>query len=450
MRSHPNPVAFLSSLLVKLCFSQARLRHSLTWMFYRNISFLVACSIAYSTTCQPCRAEDPVDKVGGKPVPVWCLDFSPDGSMLAVAGGEREGGGILQIWNAHDWSCVLDVPEDRALTCVAFSPDGQSLVIGTQKGQFAIFDLATKKTTAFWESGKWAVYGATWTPDGKRIVGACANGVIKVWDAKTQALQITFDIWEADGIVDPGLRSHSDRNQWDVAVSADGKTLLSGGWNDTTRLWNMETHKLIRQFGAEDQSTQGVKLMPNEKHFVSASMKTGCVRIREIQSFRERMTLPVSGRDLAVHPDGTMIAASSMTDVRIYRVNLDQPTAENRMRAIALIKDLDSPDENLRSTALTSLQSMGPTIEPILYDAIHLKQKPPSEKMQELLGELLEQARKPTEITVLGNLQGEVRQVVFCPQGKLIATSTLTGNVHVFAAPDFKLEHQFKVTSFNE
>ncbi|MDB5391637.1 MAG: repeat protein [Planctomycetaceae bacterium] len=388
-------------------------------------------------------AADPGADAGGKPVPVWCLDFSPDGSLLAAGGGDREGAGILQLWNTTDWTSILAIPEDRALTCVAFSPDGRSLAVGTQKGQFAIFDIASKKTAAFWESGKWAVYGVTWTPDGNRIIGACANGAIKVWDAKTQALQVNFDVWQADGIEDPGLRGHADRNQWDVAVTADGKTLISGGWNDTTRVWSLATQKLIRSFSDEDKSTQGVKLMPDEKHFVSAGMKTGCVRIRDTKTFRERMTLPVSGRDLAVHPNGSLIAASSMTDVRVYRVNLELPGPAATSRANEFIKQLDAVDPRQRANAIQSLKEMGPCIEPLLDEIMRSK----SEKLIDQVRELWETLRTATEVAVLGDLKGEVRQVVFSPTGKFLAASTLTGEVRVWTVPDFVLHQSFIVKS---
>lgn len=405
----------------------------------RQITWLLSALLLVFTSL--CQAEEPPAEGEGRPVPVWSLDFSPDGSLLAAAGGERDGGGVLQVWDTRDWTSILAIPEDRGLTCVAFSPDGKSLAVGTQKGQFAIFDVASQKTTAFWESGKWAVYGVTWTPDGKRIVGACANGVIKVWDAKSQTLQITFDVWQTDGIADPGLRSHLDRNQWDVAVTADGKTLLSGGWNDTTRLWNLESQKQIRAFGGQDQSTQGVKLMPDEKHFVSAGMKTGCVRIREMQTFRERMTLPVSGRDVAVHPNGTLIAACSLSDVQVFRVNLESPNAAAQLRARALIKQLSAEDPQVRAMALASLKEMGPQVEPLLYEALQSKPVQSNAQIQELWEEL----RTPQPLRVLADLQGEVRQVVFSPTGKFLAASTLTGDVRVWNVPEFTPHQQFKV-----
>jgi WD40 repeat protein len=383
-----------------------------------------------------------------QPVPVWCLDFSADGSMLAAAAGQRNGPGVVHVWNTHTWEPIFVVPEDRAATCVAFSPDGHSLAVGTQRGDIVIVivDIPSQTTTRRWPSGKGAVFGVTWTPDSQRVVGACANGAIKVWDAKSGELQAALDIWKTDGIDDPGLRGHSDRNVWNLAVTSDGKTLLSGGWNDTTRVWSLETLELIHSFAGEDESTQGVELTPDERHFLTAGLGTGQVRIRETRSLRERVTLPVAGRDAAVHPDGGLIAASTLEDVRVYGVHLDAPAPAVALRAKTLIEQLNSDDVDLRTRAVLSLEKLGPTIEPILYEAL---QSAP-EASVEPLRLLCEDFRKLVPVAVLDGLPGEVRQVAFSPTGKYLAASTTSGEVRIWNIPEFTTHRQFNVTIASE
>ena len=55
------------------------------------------------------------------------MDFSPDGSILATAGGfEYE----VRLWDVESGDLLLSLPHNDQLTSVAFSPDGRLLAVG--------------------------------------------------------------------------------------------------------------------------------------------------------------------------------------------------------------------------------------------------------------------------------------------------------------------------------
>ncbi|MBX3085624.1 MAG: TIR domain-containing protein [Anaerolineae bacterium] len=114
--------------------------------------------------------------------------ISPDGKMLAVAGGSRS----IQLFNFASGALIgtLDAPEE-GVTQVNFSADS-----------------------------RW-------------LVSAHADGGVRLWDAASRQLITTF--------------SGHQGTVYAVAIAPDGKTLLTGGIDKTVRLWDTATGKELRQ-----------------------------------------------------------------------------------------------------------------------------------------------------------------------------------------------------------
>src|SRR5262249_52015376 len=75
--------------------------------------------------------------------------------------------------------------------CLAFTPDGKSVVIGGAEGDVCFFDLASGKESRRFvghdpsaedEGGVW---GAIFTPDGRTLIIWDSEGIVRFWDARS-------------------------------------------------------------------------------------------------------------------------------------------------------------------------------------------------------------------------------------------------------------------------
>jgi WD40 repeat protein len=67
------------------------------------------------------------------------------------------------------------------------------------------------------------VFSVAWSPDGKRIASGSGDHTVKVWDASTGKIVLTYS-------------DHSDRVNT-VAWSPDGKYIASGSFDNTVKVW---------------------------------------------------------------------------------------------------------------------------------------------------------------------------------------------------------------------
>src|SRR5262245_12892197 len=123
-------------------------------------------------------------------------------------------------------------------------------------------------------------------------------GDVKVWDVKTGA-----QIASLEG--QPTI-------VWSVAVSPDGKTLITSGYDGKIILWNV-AEKKPQQTLEKKGWIRRVTLSPDAKNF-AAAMEDGNVILFETEGPKELKTFKAHEAavyDVAFSPDGALLATSS-------------------------------------------------------------------------------------------------------------------------------------------
>jgi len=198
------------------------------------------------------------------------LAFTPDGRRLVSA----HKNGYLRLWDLEPSRHHFMIGHRGPVRRVVFSPNGELLVSSGADGRAISWDLATGHPRWHLPTEGGDAVAATFSRNGAHLVTAGKDGVVRLWDHKYHQQH-------------KRLRGHS-RPVWDMAFSPNGKILATAD-AFTTRLWEGVGGKLLRTIKHPGLAFRWQPLGHNP----------GC---------------------LAFHPDGTLLAKSSQSEVHVHEV----------------------------------------------------------------------------------------------------------------------------------
>jgi WD40 repeat protein len=181
-----------------------------------------------------------------RPRKIVSLAYSRDGSWLA-AGTFEEG---IVVWDvaAKKTVATLKLPskeyEDNAIGASAFLPVKERLGAASDGGGVTLWDVSRQQPLATLATHNGFATGVAVSPDGKTVVSGGMDGRIL--------------LTPVDPIAPPiELRGHR-AGVTSVAFSTDGRTIASGGRDGTVRLWQTSSHQPFLVFTPRSASSQGV------------------------------------------------------------------------------------------------------------------------------------------------------------------------------------------------
>jgi WD40 repeat protein len=145
--------------------------------------------------------------------------------------------------------------------CLAFIPDGKTLVSGGWDHTIRFWDPASGKEVRRLEVDTRTVMGVAVSPDGKTLASAGGDGILRVWDLATGKTRLR-------------LRGHQGSMVCCAAISPDGKLLASGGGGNRTTtlvLWDLATGKELRRLGGNMRTVHSVAFSPDGKMLAAGS-----------------------------------------------------------------------------------------------------------------------------------------------------------------------------------
>lgn len=214
--------------------------------------------------------------VGEHSTPIRDVAFMPDGeSVVAIS----RGGEIIR-WNAlavndRIQTYIDPAGQERSLQALAVSRDGRYLLTGSDSRIVKLWDAETGAMLQTYQIEDRAVRVLAFSADGSKIIIGSVNG--------------SLTLFETDGALIRTLAGHSR-----AVLSAsftDENTLLSTGFDNTMRVWDLTSGFEVRRFDTSDEPTISLHTaaISPDGQLVMTGLSDGRVRVWRLYPTLDRL-----------------------------------------------------------------------------------------------------------------------------------------------------------------
>ena len=313
--------------------------------------------------------------------------YTQDGRFLLVAAGERRSllydARTLRLARTFD---VGGVP--------AVSPASDEAAFGQADGTVILVNLHSGGTTTLSGRATGSINAVTFSRNGRTLASANEDGTVSVWNVPTRALRET-------------LKGHSAPAQ-EAVFSPDGRTLFTAGYDGSVIVWDLggarRLGKTFRYTSQADSAATGSAVDPNGSIYAVSPRPD---RVSLWNTVTRTPTGPALRgpvgyvRDIAFSPDGKHIAAAGSRHAVVW------DTATRKTIRVLPVGDHGASSVSFSPDGLTVAIGRSDTFA-ALYDL-----------------------RTGRQTAKLGG-SWSITDLDFSPDGKLLATATLSGTVYVW------------------
>jgi hypothetical protein len=208
---------------------------------------------------------------------------------------------------------VPKIAPRRPVLSLAYEPKAKILA-AARPGEVEIWSAAQQAIVHRLSNLSGDVNAVVFSADGARLLAAGGepgvSGRVWVWN--------TAD-WSPAHV----LEGHKDAI-YSLAISADGKLLATGSYDQKITLWNLDVGKVLRILEGHNAAVFGVAFRPDGKVLASVSADR-TLKLWDVATGKRLDTRPESSKELyalAFSPDGRRVAAGGVDNrIRIWQVS---------------------------------------------------------------------------------------------------------------------------------
>ena len=220
----------------------------------------------------------------------------PDSERFSVASIQRTDINVLGLTERRVGDERIMLPSRVTGYGASVSPDGRRLAVAMKFQEVGIYDVATGELVKRFQSPLAGVYEVVFSPDGKTLYVA-AYGGFATYDTETFSLK---------------MRVRTD-TMYSPVLSQDGRWLAFDTPSGQVHLWNLNLNREVANFDgptrAGDYILSRLAITPDGRRIVYAGATE--VRTWRLDAQPEKRILQVQGiatGDIAFSPDGQLLA----------------------------------------------------------------------------------------------------------------------------------------------
>ena len=280
---------------------------------YAGGAQVVTCSADGQVVMTDINNGQPLRKFEGLAAEPMCVASRTDNQRVAVGTAD----GKVLVWNAGNAQLLQTIEIGGPVTLLAYSPDNQKLAVVDEKNTLQIFGPVIPPEQA--QSGielylhqkvasAQPLTRIEFARDNRSIWATQGDGQVSQW---AYAAPVQTRQFNHGGPV------------YGVAISRDGKTIVSCSTDQTVRIWDATTGQQRFQMNGHVGAVHAVALSPDESLVVtSGADKT--IRLWDVTGGRQLKQLATLGETMysvAVHPNGQTVATAG-ADRKVHLFDL--------------------------------------------------------------------------------------------------------------------------------